>query len=311
MPTPISGRASKPGASKAKTKPQPQTVSREERQERRRAIEAEDRREWRISTSKVNPRNILLAEQIIIIADKIKNKNMFHIVIVPTAATGSSAAVKKYPKIIHFKIPKSSVQQAHLLRDAHGQPSFKNHLQPPENQEVVFHQNTRDQSLPIMFKCLATLEGENDTYVEGSEAHGTKQGSLYFLPNGILWLGANTLYFPTGSINFAMLLFARDMATTRFEKGRKTPITAMGLMIKASEPFYEGEESPRPPSLNFKSIQNYPSMRKHIEKYCEAHKIGLRLTESTYYNYQEGLPMTGWSNLDETEEPLPEADMSG
>ncbi|KAM0563877.1 hypothetical protein ACHAPJ_000083 [Fusarium lateritium] len=234
MPTPISGRVSKTsaksGASKTKTKPQPQSVSREERQERRRAIEAEQRREWenqylqgkpseyfagydreiepndspyldfvspfegqgrfesttekdepgwdflRFSNGpKTDPKYHLFVvphqhiEQIIIIPDKVKNKNIFHIVVAPTAATGSSAAVRQYPKIIRLKVPKSSVQQAHLLRDAQGQPSFKNHLQSPETQEVVFHQNTRDQNQPIMFKCLANLEGENDTYLESSE----------------------------------------------------------------------------------------------------------------------------------------------
>ena len=82
----------------------------------------------------------------------------------------------------------------------------------------------------------------------------------------------------------------------------------MGLMIKESEPFYEGEKFPRMPYLEIKSIQNNPFMREHIEKYFEENKIGLRKTESNYYNYKEGTPMTGWMDLDETEEPVPEDD---
>ncbi|KAJ4272323.1 hypothetical protein NW762_001036 [Fusarium torreyae] len=224
MPTPISGRVSKPtaksGASKtkakAKAKPQPQTAEEHrewenqylqgkpseysagydreieqndspyldflspfEGQGRFESTTEKDEPGWdflRFSNGpKADPKYHLFVvphqhiEQIIIIPDKEKNKNNFHIVVVPTAATGSSAAVRQYPKIIRLKVPKSSVQQARLLRDAQGQPSFKNHIQSPETQEVVFQQNTRDQNQPVMFKCLANLEGENDTYLESSE----------------------------------------------------------------------------------------------------------------------------------------------
>jgi hypothetical protein len=120
---------------------------------------------------------------------------------------------------------------------------------------------------------------------------------LYFLPKGILWLGENTLYFPVSSINVAMLLFSKE--STRGDGELRYQTMAMGFMIKAKEPYYEGEEPPRPPFLYFKDIQNYPVMRQCIERYCEAHSMSVRLTEQVFYSYKNKSPMTGWSNLEE------------
>ncbi|CAJ0546368.1 Ff.00g098410.m01.CDS01 [Fusarium sp. VM40] len=232
-------------------------------------------------------------ERIIVIPEGKVNPSKYTVVIVPTAATGSSAVTKKYPKIIRFEMLDTVIRTTELPKDSKGYPTFKDHLQNPEEQQVIFKAQVHDQSQPMMFKCLANLDKVEDSYVERSE------GSLYFLPKGILWLGESTLYFPVSSINMAMLLFSKESTRGVGAPGYQT--VAMGFMIKAKEPYYEGEEPPRPPFLYFKDIQNYSVMRQCIERYCEAHSMGMRLTEQLFYSYKNNSPMTGWSNLKEDE----------
>ncbi|KAG5657277.1 hypothetical protein KAF25_001866 [Fusarium avenaceum] len=245
------------------------------------------------ATGRFRRRLIKRVEQIIVIPEGKADLLKYTVVIVPTAATGSSAVTKKYPKIIRFEVLDMVLRTTELPKDSKGYPTFKDHLQNPEEQQVIFKAQMHDQSQPMMFKCLTNIDKVEDSYVERSE------GSLYFLPKGILWLGESTLYFPVSSINMAMLLFSKESTRGVGEPGYQT--VAMGFMIKATEPYYEREESPRPPFLYFKDIQNYYVMRRCIERYCEAHSMGMRLTEQLFYSYKNNSPMTGWSNLEEDE----------
>ncbi|KAM0215898.1 hypothetical protein ACHAQI_002997 [Fusarium lateritium] len=245
----------------------------------------------RLATGRFHSKLTKRVERIMVIPEGMSKIVKYTVVVVPTAATGSSAVTKKYPKIIRFEILDAAIRATELPKDSKGCPTFKDHVQNPEEQHVIFKAHMHDQSQPMMFKCLANLDKVENSYVERSE------GSLYFLPKGILWLGESTLYFPVSAINMAMLLFSKE--PTRGVEEFRCQTVAMGFMIKAKEPYYEGEEPPRPPFLYFKDIQNYPVMRQCIERYCEMHNMSLRLTEQLFYNYEYNSPMTGWSDFEE------------
>ncbi|KAJ4008089.1 hypothetical protein NW752_009967 [Fusarium irregulare] len=139
----------------------------------------------------------------IIIIPTIPDGNLKWIfLIVPTAATGSSLAVGKYPKIIQFEIPETDLDGAKILRES-----------------------------------------------------------------------------------------VRSGASHEFRT------VAVGLMIQAKEPFYEGEGQPKKPFLYFKDIQGFGTRRKHIECFCAAHQINLQLVEQLFYSYDDNTPMGGWMPL--------------
>ncbi|RFN47612.1 hypothetical protein FIE12Z_8152 [Fusarium flagelliforme] len=211
------------------------------------------------------------------------------VLIVPTGASGSSLAVRKYPKIIQFDIPESDLDGAKILRGVHDFPTFKNHLMNPNKQEIIFTKEPKNQTQPKMFDCTVNLDKVEDSYLEGGN------GSLCFFPDGILWLGETPLYFPVSSITFCMLIFSKE--SVRRGASREFRTVAVGLMIQAKEPFYEGEDQPKKPFLYFKDIQGFGTRRKHIEGFCAAHQINLQLVEQLFYSYDENTSMGGWMPL--------------
>ncbi|RBR07020.1 uncharacterized protein FIESC28_10854 [Fusarium coffeatum] len=219
----------------------------------------------------------------IIIIPAIPDGNLKWIVlIVPTAATGSSLAVRKYPKIIQFEIPETDLDGAKILRGVHDFPTFKNHLINPDKQEIVFVKQPKSQTQPKMFDCTVNLDKVEDSYLERGI-------------DGILWDGETPLYFPVSSITFCMLTFSKE--SVRSGAWHEFRTVAVGLMIQAKEPFYEGEDQPKKPFLYFKDIQGFGTRRKHIEGFCAAHQINLQLVEQLFYSYDDNTPMGGWMPL--------------
>ncbi|KAJ4008359.1 hypothetical protein NW766_009351 [Fusarium irregulare] len=219
----------------------------------------------------------------IIIIPTIPDGNLKWIfLIVPTAATGSSLAVGKYPKIIQFEIPETDLDGAKILRGVHDFPTFKNHLMNPDKQEIVFVKQPKSQTQPKMFDCTVNLDKVEDSYLEKGI-------------DGILWDGETPLYFPVSSITFCMLIFSKE--SVRSGASHEFRTVAVGLMIQAKEPFYEGEGQPKKPFLYFKDIQGFGTRRKHIECFCAAHQINLQLVEQLFYSYDDNTPMGGWMPL--------------
>jgi hypothetical protein len=123
----------------------------------------------RLATARFHRKLIKRVERIIVIPERKSNMVKYTVVIVPTAATGSSAVTKKYPKIIRFEMLDTVIRTTELPKDSKGYPTFKDHLQNPEEQQIIFKAQMHDQSQPMMFKCLANLDKVEDSYVERSE----------------------------------------------------------------------------------------------------------------------------------------------
>ncbi|KAJ4130658.1 hypothetical protein NW768_006194 [Fusarium equiseti] len=177
------------------------------------------------------------------------------VLIVPTAATGCSLAVRKYSKIIQFEIPESDLDGAKILRGVHNFPTFKNHLMNPDKQEIIFAKEAKSQAQPKMFDCTVNLDKVEDSYLE------------------------------------------RGNESVRRGASREYRTVAVGLMMQAKEPFYEGEDQPKKPFLYFKDIQGFGTRRKHIEGFCAAHQIDLQLVEQLFYSYDDNTPMGSWMPL--------------
>jgi hypothetical protein len=123
----------------------------------------------RFATGRFRRKLIKRLERIIVIPGGKANPSKYTVVIVPTAATGSSTVTKKYPKIIRFEMLDTVIRTTELPKDSKEHPTFKDHLQNPEEQQVIFKAQMHDQSQPMMFKCLANLDKVEDSYVERSE----------------------------------------------------------------------------------------------------------------------------------------------
>ena len=92
-----------------------------------------------------------------------------------------------------------------------------------------------------------------------------------------------------------MLIFSKE--SVRSGASHEFRTVAVGLMIQAKEPSYEGEDQPKKPFLYFKDIQGFGTRRKHIEGFCAAHQIDLQLVEQLFYSYDDNTPMGGWMPL--------------
>jgi hypothetical protein len=123
----------------------------------------------RLATARFHRTLIKRAERIIVIPEGKPKIVKYTVVIVPTAATGSSAVTKKYPKIIRLEMLDRVIRTTELPKDSKGYPTFKDHLQNPEEQQAIFKAQMHDQSQPMMFRCLSNLDKVEDSYVESSE----------------------------------------------------------------------------------------------------------------------------------------------
>ncbi|CAM1502669.1 Fc.00g074450.m01.CDS01 [Cosmosporella sp. VM-42] len=241
-------------------------------------------------------------EQIIIIAVDalLKTDGMYHVVVVPTAATGASAMTRKRPEIIHFRWPDRNADEG--LKGEVGRKSDKktdtylsvlrtvlDQQLAPFDKEVIVYNETRDD----LFQSPALLKLDSS-----SAASREAEGTLVFLSTGILWLSANILYLPFSSFNSIQLVFARDMASKT--KNKKDPIVAMCMMLSVSEPFYEGDDDkPKSKLLYFKDIGEFSTLQGAIQSYCNMHGVRLDKLEQTFFNYAAGEPMTGFGPMGE------------
>ncbi|KAM0437472.1 hypothetical protein ACHAPT_001834 [Fusarium lateritium] len=240
-------------------------------------------------------------EQVIIIVRRTED-GPFTLVVVPTAAVGASGVKRKYPKIIrlHWPLPEPG---KHLPKTPEGQtPVLKtletvlNEQLAPLSKKVIVHiDKTPVPDGQGTFKCFAQLDSIRNSYVERGE------GSLFFLPTGILWLGESTIYLSISSLSRTLLTFARD-AAAKNAPNPPWPIVAMGLLMPASEPFYKAmgkEDDDKAEFLVFKDIENYNSVKGRIMSYFKDHGLELEQVEESFYDYKEGMPMSGFGPLTE------------
>ncbi|KAM5356270.1 hypothetical protein ACJ41O_002916 [Fusarium nematophilum] len=227
---------------------------------------------------------------------------IFRVILVPTGATGATGAVRKYPQIIHFTWPHFAADETR--RGKGGRESDKDvkmylaalktslsqQLVALDKQVIVYSDEEQTAGQLPMFKYPARLEPLRDSFVESGE------GSLLFLSTGILWHGESILYFPFSSLKDMVLVFARDLASKTREE--EHPIVAMGMVVRATEPFYEANGSPSESRmLSFKDIQDHPLAKHTIHNYCVVHKIKLAKVQQIFYNYKENSPMSGWDPM--------------
>ncbi|KAJ3537754.1 hypothetical protein NM208_g6187 [Fusarium decemcellulare] len=232
--------------------------------------------------------------------ESLGTEGLFRVVVVPTAAVGASAVNKKYPQIIRFQWPDREVKVDGKVRKESEKDTkmymgavkstLNQQLVAFEKQVISYSEQPPAEGQSPMFKCSARLDSVKNSYVERGE------GTLFFLPTGILWLGESTLYFPFNSLQKSLLVFCRDLASKTATS--RCPIVAMGLLLDVSEPFYETNgDGPEPRLLHFKDIQEYDSVKEKILKYAETYRIDLQAVQQTFYNYEDNSPMTGFGFL--------------
>lgn len=75
----------------------------------------------------------------------------------------------------------------------------------------------------------------------------------------------------------------------------------MGVMIRATEPFYKAKgESPDPKLLHFRNIWYFETQRVKIEKYAKAHDLKLEKLQQTFYSHKRNELMMGFEEFVET-----------
>ncbi|RSM18594.1 hypothetical protein CDV31_002523 [Fusarium ambrosium] len=236
-------------------------------------------------------------EQVIIVSRRTED-GPFTMVVVPTAAVGASSVMKKYPQIIRLHWPCTDMGK-HLHKSPEGQPpvfkiieaALNEQLAPQSKSVILYVDKTPLPTDSPGFKCFASLKSVSDSYVERGE------GSLFFLPAGILWLGESTIYLSIKSLSRSLLPFARDAASKTAPKP-PWPIVAMGLFLPVLEPFYGAtDEDDHGTILEFKDIENYSSVKDKIISYFGDHNIELDQVEQHFYNYKDDEIMSGFAPL--------------
>ncbi|KAH7131002.1 hypothetical protein EDB81DRAFT_807784 [Dactylonectria macrodidyma] len=248
-------------------------------------------------------------EQVVIVPDpssKVVNgaDDMLRVFIIPTGATGVSAVTKQYPQIVQFKwhnrrgidgsIRGTMLDMRDLLKETHFsilRTALDEELGPLGKGVLVYTQHAKTVSKPPLFNCSAVLSPIMGTFLtEKSE------GSLLFLPSGIIWLADTVLYLPFNSLKSLHLLFIRDEASATAED--RSPIVAMGMILSVTEPFYEAQgHAVGAKTLHFTNIENFASVEPSIQNYSLAHGINFMKLEQTFYDYAQGQMMTGYMPL--------------
>ncbi|KAJ4196452.1 hypothetical protein NW767_005147 [Fusarium falciforme] len=236
-------------------------------------------------------------EQAIVVARRTED-GPFTMIVVPTAAVGASSVTKKYPKIIRLHwpcsepgkpLPKAPEGQTPVLKTIE---NILNEQLAPQSKKVILHvDKTPAPADQPVFKCFAQLKSVPDSYIERGE------GSLFFLPMGILWLGESTIYLSIKSLSRGLLTFARD-AASKTAPNPPWPIVAMGLFLPVSAPFYNATDKDDDGTiLEFQDIENYSSVKDKIISYFGEHNVQLDQVEQHFYNYKEDEPMSGFGPL--------------
>ncbi|KAF4977620.1 hypothetical protein FZEAL_5881 [Fusarium zealandicum] len=196
---------------------------------------------------------------------------LFQVLIVPTAATGASAAKKRYPQIIRFSWPDREVDdQGHVRRETDKDASMylaavkttlNQQLVAYYKQVIVYTREEQAQGQPPMFNLSANNTSASESHVERG------QGSFFFLPTGILWLGESAFYLTFDSFNYFMLIFCKDAASKTAEND--CPTVAMDLLVQVSEPYYQAKnERSEQAMLNFSDVPDYSSVARKIQNYA-------------------------------------------
>ncbi|KAF7554715.1 hypothetical protein G7Z17_g2720 [Cylindrodendrum hubeiense] len=141
-------------------------------------------------------------EQVIVIPDTVDDlalgtDAMFLVVIIPTAAAGTSALTQKYPQMINFKWPNRSADEAleqtvvnksdeemetylSVLKTA-----IDDTLAPFDKEVIVYTDEGQAVSQPPLFRCIAELEPVSGTFItekakEAFNEEGTKSKTIRF-----------------------------------------------------------------------------------------------------------------------------------
>ncbi|MCJ1381947.1 hypothetical protein MMC17_005059 [Xylographa soralifera] len=254
-------------------------------------------------------------EQIIVLQNpspSVPKTQAYRIIIVPTAASGSSPILRRSPDIVSFDWPDKKADKhlkGQLGEDAdQGNDTYLSVVKRVFNEQLAaFGKSVTGVSdrgeEDSMISCITTL-----SFKRMHENEENIKGRVYFLDTGLLFSSqTRRLYLSFESLSQTILVLARDLAS--YSDGPAL-LEAMGrpvsleVHISASEPYYKTRHAPEPnakENIQDSILLNFTKMPvdllDKVRAYASKHSIHFKECRQLYYDFAKNLMMTGWLPL--------------